>query len=144
MIDEVIERLKAEVPFLNRRVHGALEFAQLFRDKKMPPHANAYVTPLAMRGATADAATGIHRQSLEYRVGVYLVINIADQTGRNALENLPTNLLAIVEKLAGWAPGPSQELGEFSSGKLISFVEGRAVYELVFKFSDQLRVTHEN
>ncbi|MGC9368708.1 MAG: phage tail terminator protein [Paracoccaceae bacterium] len=141
MLDAVADRLKAQVPALNTRVEDAAAFAALMRTNKLSPAPlSAYVLPLGLAGKTADAATGLFRQSYAETIGVVLVVRGADPQGQRALENVRPLIMSCIEAIAGWAPGDEVGVFQLSRGALLNMRHGTLFYQLDFSINDQLRI----
>ena len=141
MIDAVIDRLRLQVPFLQDRVEGAADLANLIESRKLSPYGTAaHVIPLTLRGGVADAASGLYRQTFDQSVSVVVSIRSNDRNGKAALENLQPNLMSIVNAVAGWAP--NNEVGVFRlvSGRVVSMTGGAFIYQIDFAIQDQLRI----
>lgn len=140
MLDVIIDRLKVGVPDLKGRVEPVLEMTKLMRDGRLPQNATALVIPLDAKGGKADTGTGIYRQSVVERIGVYLVLDANDQTGRRALGRLHPLLIEVIQSLVGWSPAPGPGVMTFDRRRLLSIHNGRAFYELTFNIDTNLRV----
>lgn len=141
MLDAIIARLKARVPDLKDRVEPVLEMTKLMRDGRLPQNATALVIPLDAKGGKADTGTGIYRQAIAERFGVYLILDANDRTGRRALDRLHPLLNEVTGSLAGWSPEPGPGVMAFDRRKLLSIHNGRAFYELTFTIDTNLRIS---
>ncbi|MEQ3671488.1 MAG: hypothetical protein ABNH14_10690 [Pseudophaeobacter sp.] len=139
MLDAIIQKLKDDVPDLNRRVEPVIEMAKLMRDGRLPQNATALVVPLDAKGGKADTGTGAYRQAITERIGVYLVLDANDPTGRKALGRLHPLLTEVTLALVGWSPEPGPGVLIFERRKLLSIHNGRAFYELAFSIEASLR-----
>ncbi|WP_054463272.1 hypothetical protein [Phaeobacter sp. 11ANDIMAR09] len=139
MLGAIIQKLKAEVPDLKNRVEPVVEMAKLLRDGRLPQNATALVVPLDAKGGKAEAGTGIFRQAINERFGVYLSLDVNDATGRKALNRLHPMLTEVTLALVGWSPEPGPGVLVFERRRLLSMHQGRAFYELTFTIDAQLR-----
>lgn len=141
MIDDVIERLKTSVPDLENRVEPIVELAAAMNSGRLPETANAIVSPAALRGGASDVGAGIFTQPFVEAVSVLLIARVYDQTGRRALAALRPLIMAVVEAVAGWAPG--DQVGVFSlvRGGVVSLQKGVLLYQIEFAIEDELRIT---
>ncbi len=143
MIEAVIAQLKAEVPFLQGRVEGALDLANLINTRKLSPYGTiAHVIPLTLRGGAPDAATGIFRQSFDKSISVLISIRTNDRNGKKALADLDPNLRAIIDAIAGWAPNDEVGVFRLVSGRVVSMTHGAFIYQIDFAIQDQLRIAN--
>ena len=141
MLDAIIARLKARVPDLKDRVEPVLEMTKLMRDGRLPQNATALVIPLDAKGGKAETGTGTYRQAIAERVGVYLVLDASDRTGRRALGRLHPLLTEVIQSLVGWSPEPGPGVMTFERRRLLSMHNGRAFYELTFTIDTNLRIS---
>jgi hypothetical protein len=141
--DDVIARLKANVPALGSRVEGGAELTEIVRRNALPQVTPAaFVVPLGVRGGAADAATGLFRQSVDHIVAVILVVRVAgDRTGKHSLAPLRTLRAAVVEALCGWAPGDQIGAFRLDRSRLLSLNDGTAIEQIDFSIGDQLRIS---
>lgn len=140
LIDEVITRLKSEVPDL-RSVEGAAEFQQLVDGRVQPQHGlAAYVMPMGMRGETPLDASGEFMQPVSEVVGVVLMMSSTDALGQRATQRLSLFLSEVIEAVAGW--GPSGALGVFQllRAQMVSVQGGFLTYQIDFSIPTQLRI----
>jgi len=140
MIDEMVARLNAQVPSLNGRAEGVLALMDLLRSNRLPENATAMIYPAGFRGLAPADATGVFSQALAESFGVVLVISSRDKVGRKALEKIGPHLRSVMSALAGWAPHDATGVFQVSSGRPLSFKEGRLMFELVFSINTNLRV----
>ena len=141
MLDAITERLKSEVPDLKNRVEQVLEMSKLLKDGRLPQNAQALVIPLDAKGGVASTGTGVYRQPVKERFGVYLVLDANDAAGRRALGRLHPLLIEVTGALIGWSPEPGPGVMTFERRKLLSMQGGRAFYELTFTIETSLRKT---
>ena len=141
-IDDLITRLKAEVPEFQGRVEGAAELAALVKDGRAPNRTpSAYVLPLGLVATPATTATGVHRQLFTETFGVVIVLTVAnDATGAKGLPKI--NLLrdAVIQKLAGWQPTGAFEAISLRRAVLKSMVKGTITLQVDFNTDDYLRI----
>lgn len=141
MLNDVIDRLKLQVPFLQERVEGAADLANLTATKSLSPYATAaHVLPLGLRGGPADAATGLYRQTYDDAISVVISIRSNDRNGQAALDNLHPNLLSVVAAIVGWAPNDQVGVFRLVSGRVVSMTKGAFIYQIDFSIQDQLRI----
>lgn len=141
MIDDVISRLDDLVPVLEHRVEGAGNLADLMQRNALPQHTPAaHVLPLGLIGRAQDAGAGAYTQMFEEAVAVILTVRNHTPAGKRALEDLRGLIMAIVEALAGWAPGGQSGVFRLTRGSLLSATKGTVVYQIDFSISDQLRI----
>lgn len=140
MIDEMVARLNAQVPSLNGRAEGVLALMDLLRSNRLPENATAMIYPAGFRGLAPTDATGVFSQALAESYGVVLVISSRDKVGRKALEKINPHLRSVMSALAGWAPPDATGVFQVSSGRPLSFKDGRLMFELVFSINTNLRV----
>ena len=104
-IEEVKARIEAQVEDLSGELREAGEFAELIEKKRLPNRTGGFVLPGGLRGGTADAATGLFRQSFSEIVKVVLVVRVAgDPLRAKAVAGLVPLVRATIEAVAGWAP----------------------------------------
>jgi hypothetical protein len=98
------------------------------------------VYPAGFRGLAPADATGVFSQALAESYGVVLVVSSRDKVGRKALDKIDPHLRSVMSALAGWAPVGATGVFQVSSGRPLSFKEGRLMFELVFSINTNLRV----
>lgn len=137
-----VKDLLETIPRLKQRVFGAVKLGeQMERGSLIQSGSAAFVLPLGLRGGTADAATGLFRQSLDRLIGVVLVLkNVGDTTGEKALLELDPLIEDVIELLAGWAPDDAFGVFTLARGELVSIAAGTITYQLDFAIEDQLRI----
>lgn len=141
MLDDVIIRLRQQVPFLQGRVEGAANLLNLTETRTLAPYGTAaHVFPAALRGGSADAGTGIFRQMFDEAVSIVIAIRSNDRNGDAALENLRPNLMSIVGAIAGWAPNDEVGVFRLVAGRVLSMTGGLFLYQIDFSIQDQLRI----
>ena len=141
----VVDRL-ALVPDLAGRIQTAAKFSALLAANQLAQAAQAgaaaFVLPIGLRGGAATAATGVFRQSVEWSVGIVLVVRAAgDATGGDGVVKLGPLIDAVIGVLAGWGPEDAIGIYRVSRGELLSLTGGTLVYQLDFAIDDQLRIT---
>lgn len=141
MIDAVVARLKAEVPDLSNRVEESAFLADLLNKGRMPQGATAIVFPARLQGGKSQTATGYYHQEFAETLGVLLVANVGDQTGKRAMDRIRPLIFEVIAALAGWAPGEELGVFNFTRGFLASMNQGRLVYQIDMTINDQLRIT---
>ncbi len=135
-------RLSAAVPALAGRIGTALQLSELMKRNQlgvMTPA--AFLLPLGLRGGSADAATGIFRQSLDRFLGVVLVMRSAsDPLGAKIADGLIALIEAVIRAIVGWSPDAAIGVFRLARGELVSLAGGAVTYQLDFILDDQLRV----
>lgn len=141
MLDEVIARLKAKVPDL-QRVDDAASLAELLATKAISPApVVGYVVPLGLVGTGAEAMSGVIDQNIKETIGVVLVIRGVDPSGRKVLKKIKPFIDDIIAALVGWAPSDEAGVFELQRGQQLSMKDGILIYQLDFFINDQLRIT---
>lgn len=89
----------------------------------------AYVLPIAER-ATPSEWEGRHRQRVEARFGVEIMVNHVAQaaSGGPAQDGLEDARDAIRNALVGWSPAVGFEPIDYAGGRLVAFQAGRAIW----------------
>lgn len=142
LVADTIARIQTIAEF-GGRVEGAAELAALISEDVLPPVTPAaFVLPVGLRGGVADAATGLYRQNYSEIVGVVLIVAApGDPSGAAALPDIDDVLIkAVVNKMAGWAPGDQVGVFELRDGDLLTVSNGSVMYRLNFAINDQLRI----
>jgi hypothetical protein len=134
LVDDVTERLKAEVPAFQNRVEGAAELATLVAQKTLPPRTPAsFVLPLGFGAAPNTVFTGAHSQRITERVGVVFLVRYAgDATGGKSLPSITVLEKAIEAALVGWQPASVETPLDVVRGALLSLTAGAVFYQLDF------------
>ncbi|MDQ1847671.1 hypothetical protein Q9299_05160 [Gemmobacter fulvus] len=143
MTPAIIERLKAEIPALQRRVYGAAALAAIMKVDGVPTVTPcAHVLPTGLQGhPQPSVATGAYVQSIDYGFAVVISLRAHDPNGeRMALDEVQPLLEAVATALAGWKPAPTVGVMIFRRAVLASFARGVAIYELDFSLQHQLRI----
>ena len=141
MIDQVITRIEAQVPDLAKRVEGAAKWGELLQNNRLPQHDPAvYVLSLGLLGGQVQSTTGAFIQDFAQSIGVVLIFQGRDRTGKRALDRLNPFIIEVIQAIAGGQP--SDEVGVFklTRGGLINTAHGRLAYQLDFAITDQLRI----
>ena len=142
MTPQIIERLKAEVHDLQRRVEGAGSLAALMQKEAVPRVTPcAHVIPTSITAPTRPPAiSGGYVQAIDRGFAVILSLRIHDPNGARALDEAASLIEAIIMALAGWEPSEDCiGIFEFRRAVLVAFDRGVAVYEIDFALPDQLR-----
>lgn len=141
MIEAVKTRLADQVATLKDRIDGAADFAELMRKNQLPQVTPAaFILPLGLRGARAEASTGAFVQDVTETIGVLLVLRTHSGTGDRALPELDALIASVIAALAGWAPGDETGVFTLTRGQLVNMQAGTIVYQLDFAINDQLRI----
>ena len=143
MTPQIIERLKAEVHDLQRRVEGAGSLAALMQKEAVPRVTPcAHVIPTSITAPTRPPAiSGGYVQAIDRGFAVILSLRVHDPNGARALDEAASLIEAIIMALAGWEPSEdSIGIFEFRRAVLVAFDRGVAVYEIDFALPDQLRI----
>lgn len=140
-IEEVKARIEAQVEDLSGQLREAGEFAELVEKKRLPSRTGGFVLPGGLRGGTADAATGLFRQSFSEIVKVVLVVRVAgDPLRAKAVAGLVPLVRATIEAVAGWAPDDATGIFRLVQADLIGASGGALIFEIDFALDDQLRI----
>jgi hypothetical protein len=141
MIDAVVARLKAQVPDLGNRVEEAAFLAKLLSEGRMPQGATAIVVPMGKQGGKSETGAGFYHQEFTATIGVLLVADVHDQTGKRALERLGPLIMEVITALAGWAPGAELGVFRLARDRMATMNKGRLIYQIDMSITDQLRIT---
>ncbi len=145
--EEVRDRL-TDIAALGGRIEPAAKFSDLMARNHAPQVTPAaFVLPLGLRGARADATAGLFRQGVVETLGVVLWLRSAgDATGARSLDALTPLRNAVIRRIAGWAPTSDWTEGEaigvftLARGELLSLSAGLLIYQLDFAVEDQVRI----
>ncbi|WP_295081123.1 hypothetical protein [Tabrizicola sp.] len=141
LIEDLIERLKERVPDFSGRVEGALNWAELKAQGRLPqttPAAN--VISVGLQGGTPDAAAGLFRQAYDEVFGVILTFRNNDAVGRRAFERSEEIKRAVIEAVAGWSPKGVLGTFRLARGTLVAIDAGTLSFQIDFAIGDQLRI----
>jgi hypothetical protein len=141
MIADVMQRIQAKVPQLDKRIYGAADFANLMRTNALPKQTpSAYVLGLGLQGGTSDAGAGYYTQMFDRAIAVVLTFKSYDATADRLLDGIEGLLDQVVAAVVGW--GPNEEVGVFrlARGNLVSMKSGTVIYQIDFTIKDQLRI----
>lgn len=141
MVPEIISRIEARVPDLSGRVQATGDFVAMIRDNKLPQQDAAFVIAAGMTGGQPSAMAGLFVQPVTETIGVALVFRTLTSTAGRKVPDIRDRILAVIEALAGWAPG--DEAGVLTLARVIplGLTGGTALYEVDFTLDDQLRIT---
>ncbi len=141
MIQEAVDRLKAQVPDLEGRVEQTAEFSKIMdKNGQWPAKLTAFVIPLGFQGAPATAVSGAFIQPLRRSIGVVLAMRHHDRTGKRPLDKIDALLESLLKALCGWAPNAETGVFEAVRGNLIEVRAGIVAYQFEFAINDQLRI----
>lgn len=131
------------VPALAGRVQSAAKLSELMARNQLPQICPAaFVLPLGIGGGTADAVTGLFRQSITRLHGVLLAVRSAgDATGAAGLVQLDPLIEGVIAAVVGM--DADNEIGgvfTLAKGQLASLEQGTITYQLDFTVEDQLRI----
>jgi hypothetical protein len=142
-LDDVRERVEAQVPALAGRLGNAGDFANLIENNRLPQVTPAgYVLPGGLLGGRADVVTGMFRQSFQETVIVVLVCRVAgDPLGNAALDEVTPLVREVIPAVVGWAPADAIGVFELRQAELIGAKDGALVFQIDFALNDQLRIT---
>lgn len=141
MIDQVIERLKAETSL--RKVSGAKSLSRIMKDGRVPAGTHAaFVVPLGLTGGTSDAMAGIFSQNFSQTIGVILMRNdFSSAHGSDSSDELQADIDQTIGVLAGWAPTGALGVFTVGRGQLVAAQDTEVVYQLDFTIQNQLRIS---
>lgn len=153
LIDATVDRLGTAVAALaGGRVKGALELAEMLRQKALPNYTPAaFVVDNGLNGGAAESSQGAVLQAVDETLSIVLVLRTAgDVTGAKTQPQLNDLKWAVVFALVGWSPADAigdDETGtipigvfELRRGRVISLDAGTVFYQLDFAISQQVRV----
>jgi len=153
LADAVVDRLAQKIPALaGGRVRGALEFAELVRQKALPNYTPAaFVVDGGMSGRGAESSAGAFLQDAEEGIAVVLVLRSAgDVTGARAQPKLSELKWQVLFALCGWAPEGAEDededgtdpvgVLELRRGRINSVDAGTVFYQLDFAIRQQIRL----
>lgn len=142
-VDEVRERIEARVPELTGQIGNAGEFAKVVEANQLPQRRKgAFVLPGALAGGSAEAMTGVFKQSFAEMIAVVLVVKVAnDATGNRALDEITPLVRSVIQAVCGWGPETSPGVFKLSRGELVGAAQGTLIYQIDFTLDDQLRIT---
>ena len=142
-IDEVVERVKAQVPALGGRVETAAELAVLVAKGDKPQRVPAaYVLWLGDDAGPVTTLTGLQRQIVTQHIGVVLVTrHVGDRRGGEQLDDIRPLVEAVKAALTGWEPPGGEDALAYRRGRLLSLTRtGHLFAQVDFKVDAQLRV----
>jgi hypothetical protein len=143
LVVAVADRINAQVAALKDRIEYVAALAALVAEGAMPQReVAAFVVPLGFDDKGGDSAAGLHTQIISSGIGVILCIKAAgDPRARKALPTIDALEVAVVNTLAGWAPGDDVAgVLRVTRGRLVSVTKGLVIYQIDFELTDQLRV----
>ena len=141
-MQDIIERLKAEVPALGA-IEGAIELAALL-DSKPQPHAKprAHVVPMGLKGGALQNGTGDFTQDIDVAFTVFLTFSaVADRRGQKAAVDVHALQILVLAALCGWAPEDAVGVVRLLRAAPIDLRPGVLVYAIEFAVQDQLRIS---
>jgi len=142
-IDDVRQRIEAQVPALAGHLGNAGDFANLVEHNQLPQQTPAgYVMPGGLRGGQADAATGLFRQAFDELVIVVLVTRVAgDPLASAAIDEISPLVRATINAVVGWGPADAIGVFQLAQAELVGAKDGALVFQIDFALFDQLRIT---
>lgn len=137
MIAETIARLEANKTAAGLKlVDGAAQFQALVEERKNPAsHPAAFVLPMGERPGSSQFS-GNDLQLVQVSVAIVLVIrNVADATGKKALDDLQTVRNGVKLQLLGWVPLEGYDTVWRGRGDLLAFKDGHLWWQDVYHSS---------
>ncbi len=140
VVQDVIDRLKAEVTALHGRVEGAAELAALLHRGQGPQRMPAaFVLPLG-EDADPNGHANIHSQRITEAVGVIVVERHAgDATGGEVLDRIAPLLTAVRAALAGWTPASAETVVDYVRSRLVGLKAGAVFIQQSYATAYYLR-----
>lgn len=130
LVDDVIARLKAEVPVLQNRVEGAADLGALFGRGELPQVTPAaHVVPAGIAAGRAGGSIGHYSQKIDRQIAVVLSFRGRDKASTRGLDGVEAVLDAVLAAIAGWTPDPATT-GVFAlrGARLVSIPADALVY----------------
>jgi len=142
-VDDVRQRIEAQVPALVDRLGNAGDFANLVDHNRLPQQTPAgYVMPGGLRGGQADAVAGMFRQAFDEVVIVVLVTRVAgDPLASAAIDEISPLARDTIQAVAGWGPADAIGVFQLAQAELVGAKDGALVFQIDFALNDQLRIT---
>jgi hypothetical protein len=143
LVDDVIARLKAQVPALQNRVEGAADLTALVARGELPQVTPAaHVVPAGMTaGSVRTANTGFYSQAVGRLVSVVLAFRGRDKTATRGLDGVSGVIDAVLAAICGWTPDPATTgVFEMRGLRLVSMAGDALVYQIDFVLPDHLEV----
>lgn len=141
-MQDIIDRLKTEVPALGA-IEGAIELAALLGSKPQA-HAKprAHVVPMGLKGGALQSGTGDFTQDIDVAFTVFLTFSaVADPRGQKAAVDVHALQTLVLAALCGWAPEDAVGVVRLLRAAPIDLRPGVLVYAIEFAVQDQLRIS---
>jgi hypothetical protein len=142
LVDLVAQRIAGQVAALNGGIEFIAELQALLAENGMPQRdVSAFVIPLGFDDRGGESVAGMHTQMLADVVGVILCQKArGDLKGQKGLVRIEPLINAVVDAVAGWAPGNTVGVFNVKRGRLAPGGQGIIVYQIDFELMDQLRI----
>lgn len=142
---DIITRLQATVPALDRRLDGAAALATLMRANAWPQASPyAFVLPLGLLARNGgDASANAFLQEVDETFGVLLFLRAAgDARGGKTIDPMDELAWKVIEALSGWATDDDLGVMALRRGALIPTApdSGVLLYQLDFSIPQQVRL----
>lgn len=136
LINPIVAHLRAACPTFAGRVTGGIDWDAVAESAQLV-HPSAYVIATA-DGATAnDIQNGI-RQNITDKIDVVVVLNVSDERGQAANDDLHLIRAELWRGLVGWRPGAEYDPMEYAGGTLLHISRARVVYRFGFTAGFQI------
>lgn len=142
LVEQVADRLDAEVPALKGCVEFIADLAALVTEGAMPQReVAAFVVDMGFDDQGGEAAAGMHTQMLADTIGVILCVRSrGDAKARRAVPTIDALKIAVIDVIAGWGPVDAIDIFSVVRGRLVSVTAGLVIYQIDFRLTDQLRI----
>lgn len=142
LVADVAARINTVVPDLKGRIEFVAGLAALVEEGALPQkEVAAFVVSLGFDDLGTAAATGMHIQMLRDSVGVVLCIKAAgDAKAKRAVAVVDDLKDAVINAVAGWAPGDIAGVFIATRGRLVTVSKGLVIYQIDFAIQNQLRI----
>ncbi|MBP0483943.1 phage tail terminator protein [Sagittula salina] len=141
MLNEVKARLEARCPECGE-IRLAAEWSRLMKSGRQPNGGvTTFLLPGDAIGGKAELATGAFVQDIRDSVTVVTMLQSVDARGQRALDRITEHLGDIRAALAGWAPGETVGVFEFTRQRFVPETSGVMSVVTEFSITDQLRTT---
>lgn len=142
-VDQLVDRIGAQVAVLSGRVRGAAELSELVRRKALPQASPfAFVLPLGLHARSdGDASASAFTQMVDETFAVIVFVRASgDVTGERTLPTIDGVGWDIIEAICGWAPDGAVGVFHLRRGQLLSAEAGAVIYQLDFAIQQQVRI----
>ena len=141
-LSDIRDRITTRVPDLANRLGSAGQFSKIIEQRQMPQQTPyGFVLPGVIQGGSAEAATGIFRQSISNTLMVVLFIRVAgDALGDRGLDEVEPLVGEVITAVCGWGPDTAPGVFVLAKAELVGSDRGTLIYQIDFSLNDQLRI----